>query len=97
MSKIGIVGPLNELSILKRLASVHKPKSPQSIYTLLPDNLESAMIEWFYHGERVYNDRRKALIAIVDKTGDVLLIAACKRPLGVSYKARMRTWRELYN
>ena len=95
-SKMGIVGPLNEISILKRLASVHRPKSPNTMYTLVPDNLEGAMIEWFYHGERIYNDRRRTLNKIVENLDDEIMVAACKRPLSVSYKARMRDWEGLY-
>lgn len=97
LKKVGIVGPLNEKSILKRLASVHKPRSPNTMYTLLPDNIEGAMIEWFYMGEWIYNSRRKLLRRIVLESGDDLLVTACQRPLGVTYKARMRTWQSLYS
>lgn len=95
-SKMGVVGPLNELSILKRLASVHKPKSPNTMYTLLPDNLDGALIEWFYHGEKIYNSKRRILTEIVSRLDDQILVAACQRSLGVSYKARMRAWLDLY-
>lgn len=67
-----------------------------TMYTLLPDNLDGALIEWFYHGEKIYNSKRRILTEIVSRLDDQILVAACQRSLGVSYKARMRAWLDLY-
>jgi hypothetical protein len=91
-----IVGPLNEDSICKRLASVHKPTTPNTMYTLMHDNVDSACTEWFYYGDRVYNERRRVLIDIVNSTKDDVLIAACRSALRMSYKDRLRVWESLY-
>lgn len=91
-----IVGPLNEASIYKRLVCVHKPTSPNTMYTLLGDNCESACAEWFLHGERTFNSRRNVLRQILSEHDDALVSVACLPALRVSYKERLRVWKSLY-
>jgi len=91
-----VVGPLDETSIYKRLVCVHKPTSPNTIYTLLADNMESACAEWFYYGEKIFNARRAALQKILDENEDGILKCSCQPALRASYNDRLRTWQSMY-
>lgn len=91
-----VVGVLREDSIFKRLVCVHKPTSPNTMYTLLADNIDSACTEWFFYGKKHYNMRRKQLANIVNAHDDPLIRSSCDRALRLTYNDRLKAWESLY-
>lgn len=91
-----VVGVLREESIFKRLVCVHKPTSPNTMYTLLADNVDSACTEWFFYGKKHYNMRRKQLATVVNAHDDPLIRSSCDRALRLTYNDRLKTWESLY-
>jgi hypothetical protein len=60
------VGKLDEMSIYKSLHRVTKSKSV-TMEEVCGSVIDSALVEWFYHGREVYDDRREKLMRLAQK------------------------------
>jgi len=80
-----VIGALSEESILKRLVSVIKPKAPNTLREILLQNIDSALDEWAFWGRAIYENRRKRMMDILEKTGGRLKPVT----LGMTYDERV--------
>lgn len=88
------VGALNDESIFKRLHNYRREKgSPLSDEQACAANVDSALIEWFHHGEEVYNERREQMTEVCKRAE----ISHISQGIHMSYDERVAKWHEDYS
>jgi len=87
------LGALVEKSIFKSLHCYMRPKgAPLSERHAAAMNMDTALLEWFNHGEDVYENRREQM-KLVAELAD--LTHLCTR-LDETYQQRVEMWKEKY-
>lgn len=88
------VGALNEDSIMKSLHNYRREKgSPLTDEQACAQNIDTALTEWFLHGEKVYNERRRQMQLVAEENE----IAHLCDGLNVTYDERVATWHDNYS
>jgi hypothetical protein len=88
--------PLNEKSIFKRLCCVLKPVSPNTMEGVLASNLRSSMMEFFFHGRRLYELRSKQLKKVCSKIECPIMRGICMKTVSSTYEERLVEWQDNY-
>jgi hypothetical protein len=88
------VGALVEKSIFKMLHMYVRQKgSPLSPEMASAENIDTALREWFNHGEEVYEKRRAELINVAKISG----VYHLTNELNVNFEHRVELWRKKYD
>jgi len=92
--KLGVnIGALLEKSIMKSLHCYLRPKnSPLTCEEACALNIDTALREWFNHGEEMYEFRRKQMKAVAENSG----IEHMCTMLNVSYDNMVDEWKYKY-
>lgn len=87
------VGALAEDSIFKSLHNyVRRRGAVLTEEQACAQNIDTALMEWFLHGEEVYNTRRKQMAEIAEKSGISHLVTGTQK----GYDERVAQWYEDY-
>uniref|UniRef100_A0AB39A3B8 RNA-dependent RNA polymerase n=1 Tax=Perinereis wilsoni marma-like virus 7 TaxID=3237982 RepID=A0AB39A3B8_9VIRU len=87
-------GALIEKSIHKMLHCYIRPKgSPLTEEMACAQNIDTALTEWFNHGEQVYEDRRLKMQEIAERAKITHLCTTLER----TYGERVEDWNEKYS
>lgn len=88
------IGALKNDSIFKRLHNYRRERgSPLSDEQACAENIDSALLEWFHHGEDVYNMRREQMSKICARAE----LSHISRGIHLSYDERVAKWHEEYS